>query len=210
MFNAVYGNNLWLLWKTYETHKHIDGAKSRDFSVKGLEHVFANCFGIMYICPSMLVFSMWRFFYFLQLNYLTRSEEHRVKEKSLEIIWRCGSYSFVLQFVISHIAVTRVYEAPHGCCHSPCGKYGTESIFVLQFAHCFLFSNPISVLASISDFHDVFQPKICFVCMFIYFTFNTTCFCYCKLFYWCQYNCYYCIFFTKPAETNTYTNNMWK
>ena len=41
--------------KTYETHKHIDGAKSRDFSVKG---VFVNCVGVMYICSSILVFSM--------------------------------------------------------------------------------------------------------------------------------------------------------
>jgi hypothetical protein len=33
--------------KKYEVHKHIDGAKSRDFSVKGLERVFVNCVGVM-------------------------------------------------------------------------------------------------------------------------------------------------------------------
>jgi hypothetical protein len=44
--------------KTYEAHKHINGTKSRDFSVKGLKRLFVNCVGVMYICSSILVFGM--------------------------------------------------------------------------------------------------------------------------------------------------------
>jgi hypothetical protein len=72
------------------------------------------------------------------------------------------------------------------------------------------FSNPISVLASVSDFHDFFQSKLCwcllrlFLCFFILPSIQHA-FVVVNYFDWRHYNCCYCIFFTKPAETNAYT-----
>jgi hypothetical protein len=58
---------------------------------------------------------------------------------------------------------------------------------------------PTSTIFSNLSFADV-----CHVCLFLHFTFNTKRFCYCKLLYWCSYNCCYCTFFTKRAETNAH------
>jgi hypothetical protein len=76
IFNAVYGNNLCLLWKTYEAHKHIDGAKSRDFSVQVWEVYLPTVF---VLCTFVLVYSlqyvMVLIFFAIKLRYL-RSKEH--------------------------------------------------------------------------------------------------------------------------------------